>query len=182
MRNINDPEKQFGVERLEAKTTELNKLREEFQKAQHEFDMKSNQMSSENNTLKKKVMDLTERQKVAMSLNSKTMNGIIEMHKKALEDTTNGLKKVKEELQVAEINNLAFSKRIIQELNLASNQFSSKTPKKEATDAKKTPAKTLKRLRKGCIQFEDLKVGNSPEAASRKMYYKTGALLEQGKL
>ena len=33
-----------------------------------------------------------------------------------------------------------------------------KTPKKEATEAKKTPAKTPKRTLKGGIQLEDLKV------------------------
>ena len=157
-----------------------------------------------------------------MSLNSKTMNGIIEMHEKALEDNINGLKKVREELQVAETNNLAFSKRIIQELELARNQVFNYTPKappqpqatsklessenqkrgrgrptgstkqnieqqrmqKEATDAKNTPAQTPKRTFRRGIQFEDLKLGDGPEATSRKMigmYYK-GKLKNNGKL
>ena len=179
-----DPKKQFGVERLEVKTAELNKLREEFQKTQREFDMKSNQMYIENNALKKKIMEITEEHKVSMSLNFKTMNGIIEMHEKALKDNTNGLKKVKKELQAAETNTAAFSIRMIHELELASNQFSSKTSKGEPADAKKTPAQTPKHILKGGIEFEDLKVGNGPEAASRKMigmYYK-GKLKNNGKI
>ena len=141
-------------------------------------------MSIENNALKKKVMEITEGQKVAMSLNSKTLNGIIKMHEKALEDNTNGLKKFREELQVAETNNSAFSKRIIQELELASNQFSSKIPKKEATDGKKTPAKTPKRTLKDGIQLEDLKIGNGPEATNKKMtgMYYEGKLKNNGKV
>jgi FK506-binding nuclear protein len=185
-----DPKEQVNItemtleKNLEAKTTELNKLREDFQKTQHEFYVKSNQMSIENNSLKKKVMEITEEHKVAMSLNSKTMNSIIKMHEKALEDNTNGLKKVREELQVTETNNMAFSKRIIHELELASKQFSSESPKEEATDAKKTPARTPKRILKGGLQLEDLKVGNGPEATGKKivgMYYK-GKLMNNDKV
>ena len=97
-----DPKEQVSIERLEknleAKTTELNKLREEFKKTQHEFDMKSNQMNIENNELKKKVIEITEERKVAMSLNYKTMNGIIKMHEKALADKSDEIIKLKKEI------------------------------------------------------------------------------------
>merc|ERR1711935_851978 len=59
-----------------------------------------------------------------------------------------------------------------------------KTPKKEATEAKKTPAKTPKRTLKGGIQLEDLKVGNGPEATGKKMIgmYYEGKLKSNNKV
>ena len=70
-------------------------------------------------------MEIKEEHKVAMSLNSKTMNSIVKMHEKVLEDKTNELSNIKEELKLSKIPNLANSKRI-QELELASNQVSEK--------------------------------------------------------
>ena len=70
-------------------------------------------------------MEIKEEHKVAMLLNSKTMNSIVKMHEKVLEDKTNELSNIKEELKLSKIPNLANSKRI-QELELASNQVSEK--------------------------------------------------------
>ena len=111
---------------LEAKITDLDLyFRQEYQRTKHDLDMKSEQLSSENNSLKEKVMKITEEHKVAMSLNSKTMNSIVKMHEKVLEDKTNELNNIKEQLKVSKTTNLAESKRI-QELELASNQVSEK--------------------------------------------------------
>ena len=115
---------------LEAKITDINlSFKQEFQRTKHDFDTKSKQLSSENNSLKEKVMKITEEHKVAMSLNSKTMNSIVKMHEKVLEDKTNELNNIKEELKVSKTTNLANSKRI-QELELVSNQVSEKKPNK----------------------------------------------------
>ena len=113
---------------LEDKITDINlSFKQEFQRTKHDFDTKSKQLSSENNSLKEKIMEIKEEHKVAMSLNSKTMNSIVKMHEKVLEDKTNELNNIKEELKLSKITNLANSKRI-QELELASNQVSEKKP------------------------------------------------------
>ena len=49
------------------------KLKKEIQCTKHEFDMKSNQMSTENNSLKEKVVEFTKEHKAAMSQNSITL-------------------------------------------------------------------------------------------------------------
>ena len=90
---------------------------------------------------------------------------------------------VKEKTELAEkLKNTEMELETLKESG--SNQFSSQTPEKEATDAKQTPAKTPKRILKSGLQIEDLKVGNGPEAASRKIigiYYK-GKLKSNGKV
>ena len=112
---------------LKAKTTELINLEQEFQSAKHVFDMKSNQMSGEINSLKVKVMVITKEHKGEISRNSKTMNNIVKMLEKALEGKNNELNNIKEQLNVSKTTNLEFSKRI-QELELAGNQESVKKP------------------------------------------------------
>jgi hypothetical protein len=44
-------------------------------------------------------------EKIAMSLNAKTMNSIVKMHEKAFEDKTNELANIKEELQKVKVTN-----------------------------------------------------------------------------
>ena len=67
---------------LEARTTELSKLKQESQ----DFDLKINLMSSENNSLKENFIKIAEEHSAAMSLNSKTMSNIVKMHEKVLDD------------------------------------------------------------------------------------------------
>ena len=105
---------------LEARTTELTKLKQESQSASQDFDLKINLMSSENNSLKEKFIKIAEEHSAAMSLNSKTMSSIVKMHEKALDDKNNELNNVKKDLQIAKSTNLALSNRV-QELELSSN-------------------------------------------------------------
>ena len=90
---------------LEAKTTELTKLEQKFQIVENELDEKSKQMSIENTSLQKKIVEITEEHKAVMALNSKTMNSIVTMHEKALEDKT-------KELELAKSTNFSLSKKI----------------------------------------------------------------------
>ena len=87
-------EKNLGV-----KITEFNKLKRESQTVEYEFG------EIESNSLKKKIVEITEEHKAVMALNSKTMNSIVTMHGKALEDKT-------KELEVAKSTNLSLSKKI----------------------------------------------------------------------
>ena len=96
-------EKNLGV-----KKTELNKLIQASQSVECEFG------EIENNSLQKKIVEITEEHKGTLSLNSKTMNSIVKMHEKALEDKNNELNKVKDELRVAKSINLKISKKIQQ--------------------------------------------------------------------
>jgi hypothetical protein len=89
---------------FEAKTTELTKLEQKFQIVENELDEKSKQMSIENSSLQKKIVEITEEHKAVMALNSKTMNSIVTMHEKALEDKT-------KELEVAKSTNLSLTKK-----------------------------------------------------------------------
>jgi hypothetical protein len=74
-------------------------------KIENELDKKMKQISIENSSLQKKIVEITEEHKAAMALNSKTMNSIVTMHEKALEDKT-------KELEVAKSTNLSLSKKI----------------------------------------------------------------------
>ena len=105
---------------LEARTTELTKLKQESQSASQDFDLKINLMSSENYSLKEKFIKIAEEHSAAMSLNSKTMSSIVKLHEKALDDTNNELNNVKVDLQIAKSTNVALSNRV-QELELSSN-------------------------------------------------------------
>ena len=108
---------------LEEKKTELSKLKQELASTRSEFKITNHQLSSENISLKTKMVEITEEQKVALSLNSKTLNSIVKMHEKSLEDKNLELKRFKEELQIVKSANSDLSKRI-QELDIASNQLS----------------------------------------------------------
>ena len=101
---------------LEARTTELTKLKQESQ----DFDLKINLMSSENISLQEKFIKIAEEHSAAMSLNSKTMSSIAKMHEKALDDKNNELNNVKGDLLIAKSTNLALSNRV-QKLELSSN-------------------------------------------------------------
>ena len=90
---------------LEAKTTELTKLEQKFQIVENELEEKSRQMSIEISSLQKKIVEITEEHKAVMVLNSKTMNSIVTMHEKTLEDKT-------KELELAKSTNLSLSKKI----------------------------------------------------------------------
>ena len=139
-----DPKEQGNItvktleKNLKAKTTELNNLKQEFQSAKHVFDMKSNQMSGEINSLKVKVTVITKEHRSEISRNSKTMNNIVKMLEKALEGKNNELNNIKKELNVSKTANSEFSKRI-QELELAGNQVSDKKPKRKFVSPKQIP-------------------------------------------
>ena len=94
-------EKNVGV-----KITESNKLKRESQSVEYEFG------EIESNSLQKKIVEITEEHKAIMSLNSKTMNSIVKVQEKALEDKDNELNKVKDELRAAKSTNLKISKKI----------------------------------------------------------------------
>ena len=74
-------------------------MEQESQSARHDFDLKMIQISSENNSLKEKFIKIIEEHKAEMSLNSKTLNSIVKMHEKALEDKSNEIMKLKKEIQ-----------------------------------------------------------------------------------
>ena len=112
------------INNLEEKKTELSKLKQEFESTNH-------QMSIENTSLKSKMVEITEEHKVALILNSKTMNSIVKMHEKSLEDKNLELKRVSEELQNVKSANSELSKRI-QELDIASDQLSEKKKSKHS--------------------------------------------------
>ena len=80
-------------------------MEQKFQIVENKFDEKSKQMSIENSSLQKKIVEITEEHKAVMALNSKTMNSIVTMHEKALEDKT-------KELEVVKSTNLSLSKKI----------------------------------------------------------------------
>ena len=105
---------------VKAKTSELTKLEKEYQSTKHDFDLKINLMSSENNFIKETVGKITKEYNAAMSLNSKTMSSIVKMHEKALDDKNNELNDVKLDLQIAKSTNLALSNRV-QKLESSSN-------------------------------------------------------------
>ena len=105
---------------VRAKTSELTKLEKEYQSTKHDFDLKIKLMSSENKSIKETISKITEEYKASMSLNSKTMNSIVKVHEKSLDDKDNELKKVKEDIQVAKSTNVALSNRV-QELESSSN-------------------------------------------------------------
>ena len=50
-------------------------------------------------SLKSKIVEITEEHKIDMSLNTKTMNSIVKMHEKALDDKTSELAGIRQELQ-----------------------------------------------------------------------------------
>ena len=60
-------------------------------------------------SLKAKLVEVTEEHKISMTLNAKTVNSLVKMHEKtqeALNDKTNELAKIKQELQSANVTNL----------------------------------------------------------------------------
>ena len=90
---------------LEEKKAELSKLKQDFESTKSEFEVKNHQISSENTSLKEKMVEITEELKVAFSLNSKTMNSIVKMHEKSLGDKNLELERVSFKMLNLQIQN-----------------------------------------------------------------------------
>ena len=73
-------------------------------------------------SLKEKIVEITEEHKMSMTLNAKTMNTIVKIHEKALDDKTNELARIKQELQRVNVTNQALLQKI-QELETNNNTF-----------------------------------------------------------
>ena len=67
-------------------------------------------------------MEVTEEHKTTMSLNAKTMNSIVKMHEKVLEDKSNELANILQELQSIKVTNQKLLKKI-QGLDKNKNTF-----------------------------------------------------------
>ena len=70
-----------------------------------EYDEYGNQKLQEIVSLKAKIVEVTEEHKIAMSLNAKNMNSIFKLHEKVLDDKTNELINIKQELQSLMVTN-----------------------------------------------------------------------------
>jgi hypothetical protein len=150
---------------LEEKKTELSKLKQEFESNRSEFEITNQQISSENTSLKAKMVEITEEHKVALFLNSKTMKSIVKMHEKSLEDKDIELKRVSEELQIVKVTNLELSKRI-QQLDIPCNQVSGKKKSSHSDltlDGKKVLQKSKQSLNK------QQKYGNQNDGRNKKI-------------
>ena len=66
-------------------------------------------------SLKAKLVEVTEEHKISMALNAKTVNSLVKMHEKtqeALDEKTNELAKIKEELQTVNLTNLELLQKL----------------------------------------------------------------------
>ena len=91
-----------------------------------EHDNVDHQMISEIVSLKAKIVEVTEKHESTMLLNAKTMNSIVKMHEKAqeaLEDKSNELANIKQELQSMKATNQKLVQKI-QGLDINKNTFS----------------------------------------------------------
>ena len=85
-----------------------------------EHDNVDHQMISEIVSLKAKIVEVTEKHESTMLLNAKTMNSIVKMHEKAqeaLEDKSNELANIKQELQSVKVTNQELLQKL-QELEI----------------------------------------------------------------
>ena len=73
-------------------------------------------------SLKEKIVEITEEHKISMSLNAKTINTIVKNHEKALDDKTNELAQIKQELQSVNVTNQKLLQKI-QELETNNDTF-----------------------------------------------------------
>ena len=103
-------------------------------------------------SLKAKLVEVTEEHKISMTLNAKTVNSLVKMHEKtqeALNDKTNELAKIKQELQSVNVANLELLQEN-QELkmnNFANSVVSSKYEKNSSSVQElKTEVKTESRM------------------------------------
>ena len=91
-----------------------------------EYDDHNNQMLSEIMSLKAKIVDVTEENKISMTLNAKTVNSLIKMHEKtqeALDEKTNEIANIKQQLQSVKNTNQELSQEIL-ELKMNKNNDS----------------------------------------------------------
>ena len=90
-----------------------------------EYDDHNNQMLSEIMSLKAKIADVTEENKISMTLNAKTVNSLIKMHEKtkeALDEKTCEIANMKQKLQSVKNTNQELSQEIL-ELKMNKNIF-----------------------------------------------------------
>ena len=69
-------------------------------------------MSSEIISLRAKIVKITEEHKMAMSLNTKTMIGIVKTHEKGFASKANELSRVKQEIQNVKMTNQELSQKV----------------------------------------------------------------------
>ena len=70
-----------------------------------EYDECGNQKLQEIVSLKAKIVEVTEKHKIAMSLNAKNMHSVFKLHEKVLDDKPNEIMKIKQELQRVLVTN-----------------------------------------------------------------------------
>ena len=102
--------KELDIEKSESSRMDFSqriqsKIRQFARKISAQYDSVDHQMVTEIILLKAKIVEITDEHKIAMSLNAKTMNSIVKMHEKAIEDKTNELANIKEEFQKVKVTN-----------------------------------------------------------------------------
>ena len=108
--NILELYKELDIEKSESSRMDYSqriqsKIRQFARKISAQYDSVDHQMLTEIVSLKAKIVEITDEHKIAMSLNAKTMNSIVKMHEKAIEDKTNELANIKEEFQKVKVTN-----------------------------------------------------------------------------
>ena len=86
-----------------------------------ELESANNKMSSEIISLRAKIVKINEEHKMAMSLNTKTMMGIVKTHEKGFVNKANELSQVKQEILNFKMTNLELSQKV-QELENNSSE------------------------------------------------------------
>jgi hypothetical protein len=101
------------------------KIRKFVEKIAAEYVSVDHQMTYEIISLKAKIVEVTEEHKTTMSLNAKTMNSIVKMNEKAqeaLDDKSNELANIEQELQSVKVTNQELLQKI-QVLEMNKNEF-----------------------------------------------------------
>ena len=86
-------------------------------------------------SLREKIVEITEEHKKSMSLNAKTVNTFVKIHEKALDDKTNELAHIKQELQSVNVTNQGLLQKI-QELETYNNIFANNVSLKRNNEVK----------------------------------------------
>ena len=101
--NIFDLFEELDKEKSEISMIDFSRRRslkiKQFVERIRKYDTLTNQMASKVVSFNKKIVEITEEHKITMSLNAKTMNTIVKIHEKALDEKTNELAQIKQELQ-----------------------------------------------------------------------------------
>ena len=125
--NILELYEEFDKEKSENPMMDLRQRRSiKIRQLIGEYDNHNNQMLSEIMSLRAKVVDVTEENKISMTLNAKTVNSLIKMHEKtqeALDEKTNEIANLKQQIQSVKKTNQELSQEIL-ELKMNKNSDS----------------------------------------------------------